>query len=180
MPTGRTKTPQSGAPAKRRRKRNTRTTEVSSESSSVSDTSSESSTSDAESEDDKHVRKRARILEKAEETRPQLEPIQASTSSSEKSRSLGKGTPSSSEEDGESEEDAGSAVDIQEAQKESANQDFTSWYLRKITQELEDDLDKIRSAGDFNENSLPVLINALQQGETIFSAEEKRRIVGKA
>jgi ribosome assembly protein 3 len=67
----------------------------------------------------------------------------------------------------------------QDTRQDSLNQDFTSWYLRKVTQELEDDLDKIRGSGDFNETSLPVLINALQQGETIFSAEEKRRIVGR-
>lgn len=69
---------------------------------------------------------------------------------------------------------------MQNPSKDPPNQDFTSWYLRKVTQELEDDLDKVRGSGDFNETSLPVLINALQQGESIFSAEEKRRIVGRA
>jgi ribosome assembly protein 3 len=44
--------------------------------------------------------------------------------------------------------------------------------------ELEEDLDKIRSAGDFNELSLPILISALRQGEVIFSDEEKRNIIG--
>jgi ribosome assembly protein 3 len=42
--------------------------------------------------------------------------------------------------------------------------------------ELQDDLDKVRSAGDFSEASLPLLIRALQQGEALFSDEEKKRI----
>jgi len=46
-----------------------------------------------------------------------------------------------------------------------------------VAKELEDDLDKVRSAGDFSDTSLPVLINALQQGEAIFTDEEKKRIV---
>lgn len=55
--------------------------------------------------------------------------------------------------------------------------DFASYYLRKITQELADDLDKIRSANDFSERSLPILIHALQQGQGIFSEEEKAMIM---
>jgi ribosome assembly protein 3 len=45
--------------------------------------------------------------------------------------------------------------------------------------ELEEDLDKIRSAGDFTDSSLPILITALRQGEAVFSPEEKQRIMGK-
>jgi ribosome assembly protein 3 len=44
--------------------------------------------------------------------------------------------------------------------------------------ELEEDLDKVRSAGDFQESSLPILVTALKQGESIFSGEEKMRIMG--
>jgi hypothetical protein len=55
--------------------------------------------------------------------------------------------------------------------------DFASYYLRKITQELADDLDKVRSANDFSEKSLPTLIHALQQGQGIFSEEEKAMIM---
>ena len=43
--------------------------------------------------------------------------------------------------------------------------------------ELEDDLDKIRSTGDFKESSLPILVSALRQGEVLFSDEEKRNIM---
>jgi hypothetical protein len=44
--------------------------------------------------------------------------------------------------------------------------------------ELEDDLNKIRSSGDFKPSSLPVIIAALKQGEMIFSEDEKRQVVG--
>ena len=59
-------------------------------------------------------------------------------------------------------------------------EDFTSIYLRKVTAELADDLDKVREANDFKASSLPMLINALKQGESIYSAEEKRRVVRAA
>jgi ribosome assembly protein 3 len=55
--------------------------------------------------------------------------------------------------------------------------DFASFYLRKVAMELEDDLDKIRSAGDFKQSSLDLLISALRQGESIFSADEKRQVM---
>jgi hypothetical protein len=47
-----------------------------------------------------------------------------------------------------------------------------------VTKELEEDLDKIRSASDFKDSSLSVLITALQQGNSLFSPEEKRRLLG--
>ncbi|KIW02838.1 uncharacterized protein PV09_05895 [Verruconis gallopava] len=64
------------------------------------------------------------------------------------------------------------------SKEQSSEADFDSWYLRQVTKELEDDLDQIRSAGDFKDSSLPVLVTALQQGASLFSTEEKRRIVG--
>jgi hypothetical protein len=57
------------------------------------------------------------------------------------------------------------------------DEDFDAIYIRKITTELADDLDKVRSAQDFKANSIPMLIHALKQGESLFSAEEKRRVV---
>jgi ribosome assembly protein 3 len=65
-----------------------------------------------------------------------------------------------------------------EPTEEPLKADFSSWYLRQVTKELSDDLEKIRSSADFKEESLPVLITALQQGEVIFSKEEKQRIIG--
>lgn len=61
-------------------------------------------------------------------------------------------------------------------QRPQQGEAFSSFYLRKVTAELADDLDKVRQAGDFRaRTSLPMLIHALQQGEAIFSAEEKGR-----
>lgn len=59
-------------------------------------------------------------------------------------------------------------------------EDFDAIYIRKITTEVADDLDKVRSAQDFKANSIPMLIHALKQGESLFSAEEKRRVVATA
>ena len=38
-------------------------------------------------------------------------------------------------------------------------------------------LDRVRAAEDFRDDALPLLINALQQGTSVFSLEEQRRIV---
>ncbi|TID14421.1 hypothetical protein E2P81_ATG09294 [Venturia nashicola] len=54
---------------------------------------------------------------------------------------------------------------------------FSAWYLRQVAKELEEDLDKVRSAGDFSNSSLPVLIHALQQGASTFTDGEKKRII---
>lgn len=55
---------------------------------------------------------------------------------------------------------------------------FGDIYLRKVAAELADDLDKVREAQDFKASSIPMLVHALRQGESLFSAEEKRRVVG--
>ncbi|KAI4718095.1 hypothetical protein E4T48_05714 [Aureobasidium sp. EXF-10727] len=56
---------------------------------------------------------------------------------------------------------------------------FTSFYLRQMTTEFAEDLDKIRSAGDFNDKSLGLLIGALKQGRECFDRHD-RLAVGKA
>jgi ribosome assembly protein 3 len=61
-----------------------------------------------------------------------------------------------------------------------ASEDFNAIYLRKIAAEVADDLDKVREAQDFKANSVPMLIHALRQGESMFNVEEKRRVVGAA
>ncbi|KAF1946388.1 hypothetical protein EJ02DRAFT_430682 [Clathrospora elynae] len=58
--------------------------------------------------------------------------------------------------------------------------DFSAIYLRKIAGEFADDLDKVREAQDFKASSVPMLIHALKQGESLFSVEEKRRVIGAA
>ena len=49
--------------------------------------------------------------------------------------------------------------------------------MREVTTELADDLDKVREAQDFKASSVSMLIHALKQGESLFSLEEKRRVV---
>ncbi|KAI9833849.1 MAG: hypothetical protein M1826_006372 [Phylliscum demangeonii] len=54
---------------------------------------------------------------------------------------------------------------------------FEKYYLRKITSEYADELDALRSADDFVDPSLSVLMDALKQGVETFSMAEKRLIV---
>ena len=54
---------------------------------------------------------------------------------------------------------------------------FTKYYLQHATQEFAEDLDRVRAADDFRDDALPLLVNALQQGTSVFSMEEQRRIV---
>ncbi|KAL1602783.1 hypothetical protein SLS60_006204 [Paraconiothyrium brasiliense] len=56
-------------------------------------------------------------------------------------------------------------------------EEFSSIYLKKVTAELADDLVKVRDAQDFKASSLPMLVHALRQGSSIYSVEEKKRIV---
>lgn len=57
-------------------------------------------------------------------------------------------------------------------------EDFTAYYLQQSTEEFAEDLDKIRSADDFKaRDALPMLIRSLQQGTSMFSAADQRRIV---
>lgn len=55
--------------------------------------------------------------------------------------------------------------------------DFTSYYLQQSTKEFAEDLDKIRSADDFKGDALPLLIKSLQQGTSMFSAADQKRVV---
>jgi len=54
---------------------------------------------------------------------------------------------------------------------------FTKYYMQRATKEFSEDLDRIRASDDFRDDAIPLLINALQQGISIFSIEEQRRIV---
>lgn len=58
-----------------------------------------------------------------------------------------------------------------------ASAEFTSYYLQRATQELSEDLDKVRNAEDFKADSIPFLVHALQQGAGLFSAEDQKRVV---
>lgn len=54
--------------------------------------------------------------------------------------------------------------------------DFSAYYLQRATQELAEDLDKVRNAEDFKADSIPFLVHALQQGTALFSAEDQKRV----
>lgn len=73
------------------------------------------------------------------------------------------------------EDDTSADNDTPKPQQES----FSSFYLRKVTAELADDLDKVRQSSDFNDRSLPMLVHVLKQGESIFGKEEAARVIGR-
>ncbi|KAI4176199.1 MAG: hypothetical protein LQ346_007936 [Caloplaca aetnensis] len=57
--------------------------------------------------------------------------------------------------------------------------DFESFYLKQVTAEFADDLDKLRrNASDFNEKSVPILIDALKATADVYSEEEKAKAMG--
>lgn len=60
---------------------------------------------------------------------------------------------------------------------QQVSEEFTSYYLQRVTKEFAEDLDKVRNADDFKNDALPLLISALQQGTALFSPDEQRRIV---
>jgi ribosome assembly protein 3 len=54
---------------------------------------------------------------------------------------------------------------------------FSKYYLGRAIQEFEEDLDGVRAADDFKGDAVALLVNALQQGTSVYSSEEQRRIV---
>ncbi|KAL8674924.1 MAG: hypothetical protein Q9168_000728 [Polycauliona sp. 1 TL-2023] len=56
--------------------------------------------------------------------------------------------------------------------------DFETCYLKQLTTEFADDLDKLRNASDFNERSMPILIQALKDTAGVYSGEEKADVMG--
>ncbi|KAL8989277.1 MAG: hypothetical protein Q9177_001807 [Variospora cf. flavescens] len=57
--------------------------------------------------------------------------------------------------------------------------DFESFYLKQVTAEFADDLDKLRNASDFTEKSVPILINALKATAGMYSEGDKGKVMGK-
>jgi hypothetical protein len=55
--------------------------------------------------------------------------------------------------------------------------DFEAFYLKAVTEEFADDIDKMRNASDFSAESLPILIAALKQGAALYGPEERARIM---
>lgn len=143
--------------ARRVRKRKART-EVSSSESSSSESEDEKSSSSSSSEDG---------IEKADQKQGKVERAPSAKKQSRRQKF-------SKEPTEEVEEvDASADDEVSHQQQES----FSSFYLRKVTSELADDLDKVRQSSDFNDRSLPMLIHALKQGESIFGKDEVARIV---
>ncbi|KAL8700122.1 MAG: hypothetical protein Q9201_005628 [Fulgogasparrea decipioides] len=58
-------------------------------------------------------------------------------------------------------------------------ENFETFYLKQVTTEFADDLDKLRNASDFHEKSVPVLIDALKGTSRIYSEEEKAKVMAK-
>lgn len=54
---------------------------------------------------------------------------------------------------------------------------FNKYYMQKVTEEFAEDIDAIRNAADFHDSAVPLLVNALQQGTSIFSLGDKKRVV---
>ncbi|KAI4244930.1 MAG: hypothetical protein L6R40_002836 [Gallowayella cf. fulva] len=67
-----------------------------------------------------------------------------------------------------------------ESAKSPDETDFEAFYLQQVTTEFADDLDKLRNASDFNEKSLPILIDALKSTARTYSVEEKATAMGRS
>jgi ribosome assembly protein 3 len=63
------------------------------------------------------------------------------------------------------------------SKKNNASEDFMAFYLQQATKEFAEDLDKVRSAGDFKGDALPMLVKSLQQGTALFSPTDQDRIL---
>ena len=53
---------------------------------------------------------------------------------------------------------------------------FEDFCLRQATKEFANDLDKLRSASDFREGSVLLLIKGLKQGTACFGRQERERV----
>ncbi|KAI4930528.1 uncharacterized protein J4E92_004360 [Alternaria infectoria] len=163
--------PQRGASGiekkKRSKKRRTRT-EVSSSSESDSDVSSVKS------------QKVAAVEEETKDVSPA--PAPAKKEKKKKKSKTGSAPEAQPDEDVAMMDVPASPPPKQAVSKASqqAQDDFGALYLRKIAAEFADDLDKVREAPDFKASSVPMLIHALKQGESLYSVEERKRVVGAA
>jgi ribosome assembly protein 3 len=59
------------------------------------------------------------------------------------------------------------------------SEEFTRYYMQRVTEEFAEDLDAIRTADDFQDSAFPLLVHALQQGTSVFSIDGKRRVVAE-
>lgn len=63
------------------------------------------------------------------------------------------------------------------SQQSKPEAEFSSLYLQRITKEVAEDIDKVRTADDFKSDSIPFLVHALQQGANQFSPADQKRVV---
>ncbi|KAJ2901399.1 uncharacterized protein MKZ38_001881 [Zalerion maritima] len=66
-----------------------------------------------------------------------------------------------------------------EQENKEVKQQFTAFCLQKATTEFADDLAKIREAHDFANDSLPILIGALQQTACLYTEGQMASLVDK-
>lgn len=57
---------------------------------------------------------------------------------------------------------------------------FAGYYMQQATKEFAEDLDKIRTADDFKGDALPLLINSLRQGTSMFTPADQKRVADAA
>lgn len=104
-------------------------------------------------------------------------PSSSASSSVSQSESSLSGSSSSSADVAE---DDAEAVQPTEASRQTADAqepDFDAWYLRAVTEQFGGDLEKLRQAPDFKDSSVPILIDFLSQGASLFSEEEKKSVM---
>ena len=54
---------------------------------------------------------------------------------------------------------------------------FDEWYMKQLTARFADDLDALRQSEDFTDDSVPMLIECLQQCAEVHTEEEKRIVM---
>jgi len=59
----------------------------------------------------------------------------------------------------------------------AVDDEFQKLYLRKVTMEMQTDIEKLREAQDFNDSSVATLVAALGQGASLFSVDEQRTVM---
>lgn len=57
------------------------------------------------------------------------------------------------------------------------NEEFQQFYMKLVTTEFGDDLEALRKSKGFNNNSLPILVEALKQGVNVFDADVQKQIL---
>lgn len=62
------------------------------------------------------------------------------------------------------------------AAESASSDDFAAQYLRHVTSEFADEIERLRKAKDFRDSSVPILVEALKQGSEMYSVDERTRL----